>query len=87
VLDVVDVVVYVVVLNLAIEYFPSVISESFTISLLTAVLLKAVLELWRRRRVESSTSSAGRALVPGSWRVSGCCGSSQSAASSWCWSW
>jgi len=42
---VVDVFVYVVVLNLAIEYFPSVISESFTISLLTAVLLKAVLEL------------------------------------------
>ena len=40
----VDVFVYVVVLNLAIEYVPSVISEGFTLSLLTAVLLKLVLE-------------------------------------------
>ncbi len=43
--DVVDVLVYVVVLNLAIEYLPSVISETFTLSLLTAALLKLVLEL------------------------------------------
>jgi hypothetical protein len=43
--DVIDVFVYVVVLNLAIEYVPSVISEGFTLSLLTAVLLKVVLEL------------------------------------------
>jgi hypothetical protein len=35
----------VVVLNLAIEYVPSVISESFTLSLLTAALLKIALEL------------------------------------------
>jgi hypothetical protein len=35
----------VVVLNLAIEYVPSVISESFTLSLLTAALLKVALEL------------------------------------------
>jgi hypothetical protein len=35
----------VVVLNLAIEYAPSVISESFTLSLLTAALLKIALEL------------------------------------------
>lgn len=41
---VVDVFVYVVVLNLFVEYFPRVISETFTLSLLTAVLLKAVLE-------------------------------------------
>ena len=34
-----------VVLNLAIEYVPSVISEGFTLSLLTAVLLKIALEL------------------------------------------
>jgi len=40
----VDVLVYVVVLNLAIEYFPAVISETFTLSLLTAVVLKLVLE-------------------------------------------
>jgi hypothetical protein len=43
--DVVDVFVYVVVLNLAIEYVPSVISESFTLSLLTAILLKVALEV------------------------------------------
>jgi hypothetical protein len=43
--DVVDVFVYVVILNLAVEYVPSVISEGFTLSLLTAVLLKLALEL------------------------------------------
>jgi hypothetical protein len=43
--DVVDVFVYVVVLNLAVEYLPVVISETFTVSLLTAVLLKVVLEV------------------------------------------
>lgn len=43
--DAIDVFVYVVVLNLAIEYVPSVISEGFTLSLLTAVLLKIVLEV------------------------------------------
>ncbi len=37
--------VYVVVLNLAIEYLPAVISEGFTLSLLTAVLLKVALEV------------------------------------------
>jgi hypothetical protein len=43
--DVVDVFVYIVVLNLAIEYVPSVISESFTLSILTALLLKLSLEV------------------------------------------
>ena len=43
--DVVDLFVYVVVLNLAIEYVPSVISEGFTLSLLTAALLKVTLEV------------------------------------------
>ncbi len=43
--DVIDVFVYVAVLNLAIEYVPSVISEGFTLSLLTAVLLKIALEM------------------------------------------
>lgn len=42
---VVDLFVYVVVLNLFIEYFPAVISESFTLSLLTAALLKLTLEV------------------------------------------
>jgi len=43
--DVIDLFVYVVVLNLVIEYIPSVISESFSLSLLTAALLKIALEL------------------------------------------
>ena len=43
--DVVDVFVYIVVLNLAIEYMPSVISESFSLSILTAILLKIALEI------------------------------------------
>jgi hypothetical protein len=43
--DVIDVFVYVVVLNLAVEYVPSVISETFTLSVLTAALLKLSLEL------------------------------------------
>ncbi|MGC3995644.1 MAG: hypothetical protein QM779_16240 [Propionicimonas sp.] len=42
---VVDVFVYVVVLNIAAEYLPMVITETFTLSLLTAVLLKVVLEV------------------------------------------
>ena len=44
-LAVVDVFVYVVVLNLFVEYLPQVITETFTLSLVTAVLLKAVLEV------------------------------------------
>jgi hypothetical protein len=43
--DLIDVFVYVVVLNIAVEYVPSVISESFTLSLLTALLLKIALEV------------------------------------------
>jgi len=43
--DIVDVFVYVVVLNLFVEYSPTVLSETFTLSLLTAVLLEAVLEI------------------------------------------
>lgn len=66
--DVVDVFVYVVVLNLAAEYFPLVITETFTLSLLAAVLLKVVLEVVVRlkNRVKTSFRAAstfvGRAL-------------------------
>jgi hypothetical protein len=42
---VIDIFVYVVVLNLFVEYLPLVLSETFTLSLLTAVLLKGVLEV------------------------------------------
>ena len=43
----VDVFVYVVVLNLFVEYLLHVLSETFTLSLLTAVLLKVVLEVFK----------------------------------------
>ncbi len=43
--DVMDLFVYVVVLNVAIQYLPAVISETFTLSLLTAALLKVTLEI------------------------------------------
>ncbi len=64
----VDVFVYVVVLNVAIEYAPAVVSETFTLSLLTAVLLKLVLEgvVWLKKRARArladADSRAGRAL-------------------------
>lgn len=44
-IDLVDVLVYLVVLGLFVQFVPSVISESFVVSLATAVLLKIVLEL------------------------------------------
>ena len=60
--DVVDLFVYVVVLNLAIEYLPSVISESFTLSLVTAALLKVALDVVIL--VIRPRSSAGCVLPP-----------------------
>lgn len=69
---VIDVFVYVVVLNLFVEYLPGVISETFTLSLLTAVLLKAVLELVlvvkdrlraRFRRARTTTAKVGSAVL------------------------
>lgn len=61
---IVDVFVYVVVLNLFIEYFPEVISETFTLSLLTAILLKGVLELVliAKARVRARFRGASSAL-------------------------
>ena len=43
--DVVDVFVYLVVLGLFTQFFPNVITESFIVSLLTAVLFKLALEV------------------------------------------
>lgn len=44
-IDLVDVLVYLVILGAFTQLFPAVISESFLLLLLTAVLLKAMLEL------------------------------------------
>jgi hypothetical protein len=69
--DVIDVFVYVVVLNLAVEYFPSVISETFTLSLLTALLLKLALEVVLRiksrvlARYRAATTPRGKVLTAG----------------------
>ncbi|TQS94157.1 hypothetical protein EU811_02950 [Arthrobacter sp. TS-15] len=44
-IDLVDVLVYLVVLGVFIQLLPAVISESFILALLTAILLKIVLEI------------------------------------------
>lgn len=65
----VDVFVYVVVLNLFVEYLPAVVSETFTLSVLTAVLLKVVLEVVvaAKTRVRAwfgaATGPAGKVLA------------------------
>ena len=60
--DLVYVFVYVVVLNLAVEYVPAVISEGFTLSLLTAVVLKLALEvvIWLKGQVVRGLRAASR---------------------------
>lgn len=52
-LDLVDVLVYLIVLCTFVQLFPDVISESFLMSLATAVLLKVALEviIWAKERV------------------------------------
>ena len=79
---VVDVFVYVVVLNLFVEYLPQVLSETFTLSLLTAVLLKGVLEVvvaaknWAKARFRQAPRRSAR------WWRRSCSGWSCSGASS-----
>ena len=66
---VVDVFVYVVVLNLFVEYLPQVLSETFTLSLLTAVLLKGVLEVvvaaknWAKARFRQASTPIGKIVA------------------------
>jgi hypothetical protein len=66
---VVDVFVYVVVLNLFVEYLPQVLSETFTLSLLTAVLLKGVLEVvvaaknWAKARFRQASTPIGKMIA------------------------
>lgn len=69
--DVIDVFVYVVVLNLAIEYVPAVITEGFTLSLLTAILMKVALEVvivlktMLIERFRAATSRRGKVAAGG----------------------
>lgn len=66
--DLVDVLVYLVVLGVFIQLFPAVISESFLLALLTAILLKVVLELVLRLkklavgRIRASETALARIL-------------------------
>jgi uncharacterized membrane protein YbhN (UPF0104 family) len=62
--DVVDVFAYVIVLNLATQFVPAMITETFLLSLLTAVLLKAVLEVvvCCKNRVKKRITAAPRKL-------------------------
>lgn len=63
-----DVFAYLVVLNLFVEHLPQVISEGFTLTLLTAVLLKVVLEAVvlakdrAKRRFRQASTRAGKVL-------------------------
>lgn len=63
---VVDVFVYVVVLNIVAQYVPIVITETFTMSLITAILLKLVLEVvllaknWAKARFKAARRLLGR---------------------------
>lgn len=67
-IDLVDIFVYLVVLGLFTQLFPAVISETFVLALLTAVLLKVVLEavLWVKKRVlariRTAETAAARAV-------------------------
>ena len=63
--DVVDVLIYVTVLNLVIEHFPGVISETFTLSLLTAVVLKVALEVVLVVKARAITRFRGATTVWG----------------------
>lgn len=50
--DLADVLAYLVVLGLYVQFFPNVISESFSLTLLTAILMKLALEIitWAKKR-------------------------------------
>jgi len=79
-IDLVDVLVYLIVLEVFTQLFPDVISETFLLALLTAILLKVVLELVLRikknivarirsaetRRVRTVNALTLLLLLPGS---------------------
>jgi hypothetical protein len=64
-LDLVDVLAYLLVLGLAVQFLPQVITETFVIAVLTAILLKLVLEvvLIAKKAVVSGIRTA-----PSAWR-------------------
>ncbi len=63
--DLVDVLVYLVVLGLFVQFFPAIISESFAMTLLTAILLKVALEVVTAVK---KRALAARAAADSLWR-------------------
>ena len=59
--DLADVLAYLVVLGLFVQFFPAVISESFTLRLLTAILMKLALEVitWAKKRALTTKRMRG----------------------------
>ncbi|RKS89526.1 hypothetical protein DEU37_1842 [Microbacterium sp. AG790] len=66
-LHLVDVLIYLVILNLTAQFIPSVIAESFVVSLATAIMLKLVLE--GVLRVKKAVVARLRAASTGARRV------------------
>ena len=64
-----DVLVYIVVLGLFVEYVPSVITESFSISIFTAVVLKVLIDAIAR--LEHRVSGWFKRREGSGWRVLG----------------
>lgn len=64
-IDLVDVLAYLVVLGVFIQLFPAVISETFLLALLTAALLKVVLEIvvWAKKRLIARIRGRERSLA------------------------
>ena len=63
--DLADVLAYLVVLGLFVQFFPAVISESFTLTLLTAILMKLALEVitWAKKRAKLRFKRADSVLA------------------------
>lgn len=72
-IDLVDVLMYLIVLGTFSQLFPAVISETFLLSLLTAILLKIVLEVVVWVKGGRSPTSDPTARRPGERSVSSCC--------------
>ena len=58
-----DVLIYIIVLNLFVEYNPKVMIDSFTISIFTAVLLKILLEIILKLEHQVAAFFEGRKVL------------------------
>lgn len=63
--DLVDVLVYLVILGLSVQFFPKIISESFVLTLLTAVLMKLALEVVMAVKKRTLKALKGANSFPG----------------------